>query len=147
MGISTRFSTLVNSHAVEAMKAEKLIPVLVEEIPAHDDIQPGHLYISHKYGTAMHLCACGCGEEVVTPLSPQGWTLHFNGRFSLTPSIGNFEFPCHSHYFVTDEKICWCRNNYDDTPYESRNTKKKRKGKKKKSAKIVFFQKLFQFFG
>ncbi len=28
------------------------------------------LYISIPYVTAAHKCPCGCGEEIVTPLSP-----------------------------------------------------------------------------
>jgi hypothetical protein len=29
---------------------------------------PGVIYISERYATAVHLCCCGCGYEVVTPL-------------------------------------------------------------------------------
>lgn len=128
------------------MKTKILTPVLVDEIPSTDEMQPEILYISHKYGTAVHYCACGCGEEVVTPLSPEGWTLHFNGRFSLTPSIGNFQFPCRSHYFITNEEVCWCRDNFDSVWNKSQIKKKKAKHKKKNSKK-GFFQKIFQFFG
>lgn len=40
----------------------------VEYIP--DTIEENIIYISISYSTAIHLCACGCGKEVVTPLSP-----------------------------------------------------------------------------
>ena len=47
---------------------------------------------------ASHLCACGCGETVVTPIFPKLWQLYYNGKeISLTSSIGNYEFPCQSH--------------------------------------------------
>lgn len=131
------------------MKAQKLVPVLVDEIPPSNDMQSGYLYISHKYGTAVHYCACGCGEEVVTPLSKDGWSLHFNGRFSLTPSIGNFQFPCRSHYYITNEEVCWCRDGFDlnkDRP-ETPETNKKKVKRKKKHSKIGFFRKFFQLFG
>lgn len=128
------------------MKIQTLTPVMVEEIPSADDIQSGFLYISHKYGTAAHHCACGCGEEVITPLSPEGWTLHFNGRFSLTPSIGNFQFPCGSHYFITNEEVCWCTDDFGCTESVALTKTKKAKPKKKKRKK-GFLGKIFQIFG
>jgi len=33
-----------------------------------------------EYATAVHKCACGCGKEVVTPLSPTDWKLIFDGK-------------------------------------------------------------------
>lgn len=76
----------------------------VEFIP--DILEEGVLYISIDYCTAVHKCICGCGNEVVTPLSPTDWELRFNGRtVSLSPSIGNWSFECKSHYFITQNKI------------------------------------------
>ena len=40
----------------------------VEHIPEH--VAEGVLYVSVRFGTVVHRCACGCGEEVVTPLGP-----------------------------------------------------------------------------
>jgi len=66
------------------------------------------LYVSMEYATAIHLCACGCGNKVVTPLSPADWSLRYNGEsLSLSPSIGNWNFPCRSHYWITDNRIRW----------------------------------------
>src|SRR5688572_23704888 len=66
------------------------------------------LYISITYGTAVHMCCCGCGREVVTPLSPTAWQLTFDGRtVSLYPSIGSWSLPCQSHYFITKNKVVW----------------------------------------
>lgn len=115
------------------MKDCKVNPILVEEIPPSKELQEGNIYISHKYGTAIHLCACGCGEEVVTPLSNEGWTLFFNGKFSLNPSIGNFQFPCRSHYFIINEEIRWCEKRQKEDTNSSlfKNGKKKNKNKKK----------------
>lgn len=71
-------------------------------------LEYGTLYISMHYGTAVHLCCCGCGEEVVTPFSPTDWTLRFDGeRVTLDPSIGNWSFPCQSHYWIRDNRIVW----------------------------------------
>lgn len=76
----------------------------VEFIP--EIIEEGVLYISMEYCTAVHKCICGCGNEVVTPLSPTDWDLRFNGKtISLFPSIGNWNFECRSHYWIRKSKI------------------------------------------
>jgi hypothetical protein len=75
-----------------------------------DTPQDGVVYISIKYATAIHLCCCGCRTEVITPLSPAGWSLTFDGQsISLSPSIGNWSFPCQSHYWIKHNKIQWAR--------------------------------------
>ena len=61
----------------------------VEDLP--DDVRPGVLYVSMEYGTAAHRCCCGCGEEVVTPFTPTGWKMTYDGEtVSLKPSVGNW---------------------------------------------------------
>ena len=41
--------------------------------------------------TSAHSCCCGCGEEVVAPLTPTDWKMTFDGETtSLRPSIGNW---------------------------------------------------------
>ena len=76
----------------------------VEFIP--DKVEEGILYISIEYCTTIHKCVCGCGNEVVTPLSPTDWRLSFNGKtVSLYPSIGNWNFDCQSHYWIKNNKI------------------------------------------
>lgn len=106
----------------------------VEFIP--DKIEEGVLYISTQYCTAIHKCVCGCGNEVVTPLSPTDWELTFNGKtVSLSPSIGNWNFKCKSHYFITKNKIHHARRWSDWKIEEGRNkdsSEKKKYFKKKK---------------
>lgn len=76
----------------------------VEFIP--QKIDEGILYVSIEYCTVIHKCICGCGNEVVTPLSPIDWRLTFNGKsVSLYPSIGNWSFACKSHYWIRNNKI------------------------------------------
>lgn len=87
------------------MKAKSLTPVFTESIPASPE--PGNLYISMLYETAVHLCACGCATKVVTPLGPHDWTLTFDGTVSLRPSVGNGQQPCRSHYYVRSNRIDW----------------------------------------
>ncbi|PYT79987.1 MAG: hypothetical protein DMG40_13935 [Acidobacteria bacterium] len=69
----------------------------VEYMP--DQLKDGVLYVSIPFATGAHKCCCGCGQEVVTPLSPTDWKLIFDGRsISLDPS--NWSFPCKSHYWI-----------------------------------------------
>jgi len=69
-------------------------------------LEPGVLYVSLEYATIVHSCCCGCGEEVVTPLSPTDWKMTFDGAsISLSPSIGNWNLKCRSHYFVRQGKV------------------------------------------
>lgn len=78
----------------------------VENVP--DILEDNLLYISILYETVIHKCCCGCGNEVVTPLSPTGWSLIFDGEtISLKPSIGNWNFKCKSHYWITNNKVLW----------------------------------------
>ena len=94
----------------------KITHKFVEFIP--EPIEEGVLYISIKYCTAVHKCICGCGNEVVTPLSPTDWELIFNGKtVSLSPSIGNWNFECKSHYFITRNIIRHARH-WDDLKIE-----------------------------
>jgi len=78
----------------------------VEFIP--DVLEDGVIYISTTYATASHKCCCGCGKEVVTPISPTDWQIVFDGEtVSLFPSIGNWNFACRSHYWITKNKVEW----------------------------------------
>jgi hypothetical protein len=69
-------------------------------------IEEGVVYISLEFATVTHKCCCGCGEEVVTPLSPTDWQVAFDGEsISLFPSIGNWSFPCQSHYWIEKSRV------------------------------------------
>lgn len=73
---------------------------------APETLDPGVLYVSMEFATAMHLCCCGCSREVVTPLSPTDWRLVFDGEsVSLSPSVGNWNFPCRSHYIIRNNRV------------------------------------------
>lgn len=78
----------------------------VEFIPSRLDA--GVIYVSIPYATAVHLCASGCGNKVVTPIGRDDWHLLFDGEtISLTPSIGNGEYPCRSHYWIRNDQVVW----------------------------------------
>lgn len=69
-------------------------------------LEPGVLYVSIECATAIHACCCGCGEEVVTPLTPTDWKLIFDGEtISLWPSIGNWNYVCRSHYVIERNQV------------------------------------------
>lgn len=81
------------------MRHNRLKHRFVMEMP--DKIEPGILYVSTEYGSAVHVCCCGCGEEIVTPLTPTDWKVIYDGEsISLHPSIGNWTLPCQSHYVI-----------------------------------------------
>ena len=88
------------------MKFTSITPRFVEFVP--EELEEGILYISEVHGTAIHKCCCGCGEEVVTPLTPADWHLRKQGRtVSLTPSIGNWNYACQSHYWIRKNRVEW----------------------------------------
>ena len=46
--------------------------------------------------------------EVVTPLNPAKWRLtERGGAVSLHPSVGNWSFPCQSHYWIDGNRVRW----------------------------------------
>jgi hypothetical protein len=88
------------------MKVKQFSLVRVRSIPPI--LKEGHLYVSLKFLTSCHLCPCGCGSKVVTPLGRGYWNITLK-LFSatLTPSIGNWTLPCRSHYFIKNNKVIW----------------------------------------
>lgn len=88
------------------MRRTTIIPEFVESAP--QELQDGVIYISDRFRTALHKCCCGCGREVVTPLNPAGWSYYREGRaITLKPSIGNWSFPCKSHYLIIKNEVVW----------------------------------------
>lgn len=88
------------------MKRKSIQHQFVEAIP--NRIERDTLYVSLEFATAAHLCQCGCGLEVVTPLSPTDWKMTFDGvSVSLHPSVGNWSFPCRSHYWIRGGRVQW----------------------------------------
>lgn len=87
-------------------RIETLDHHFVGSFPAQ--LEPGILYIAPEYATMSHLCCCGCGNEVVTPLSPKDWRMTFDGEsVTVHPSIGSWSLPCMSHYVIRDGRVRW----------------------------------------
>lgn len=79
------------------------------------ELEPGVLYVSEEFGTAAHLCACGCGAKIRTPLGPTEWTFYDTPTGpTLRPSVGNWQQPCKSHYIINKGKIIWAAKWSDD---------------------------------
>lgn len=73
------------------------------------ELSPGVLYVSEEFGTAAHLCPCGCRSKVRTPLGPTEWTFADSPAGpTLFPSVGNWQLECRSHYVVEEGDIIWC---------------------------------------
>ena len=85
---------------------KKLQHKFVECVPK--PLEDGILYVSIRFGIVSHNCCCGCGNEVVTNISPNGWRLTYDGEsISLYPSIGNWDFKCRSHYWIVRDEVRW----------------------------------------
>lgn len=71
-------------------------------------LMPGILYVSEEFGTAQHLCACGCGAKIRTPLGPTEWRVEeTEDGPTLRPSVGNWQQPCRSHYWIWRGQVEW----------------------------------------
>lgn len=78
----------------------------VDSVPRQRE--EGVLYISIPFSTAVHSCFCGCGLKVVTPIRPTEWHLTFDGdAVTLWPSVGNWDYPCRSHYWLRGDRVLW----------------------------------------
>ena len=78
--------------------------IRVQYIP--DVLEPGNLYVAEEFGAAVHLCACGCGAKIRTPLGPADWSLEVTRHGpSLFPSIGNWQQRCQSHYWIRHGRV------------------------------------------
>ncbi|RKD92522.1 DUF6527 family protein [Mangrovibacterium diazotrophicum] len=119
----------------------------VKTIP--DSLDSGIVYITTYYNTAVHKCMCGCGNEVVTPLSPSDWELTYNGeQISLYPSIGNWSFECQSHYWIKNNKVIWAEK-WSKRQIKARRRKQSRERSSKsctKSKPVLFWNKLISYF-
>ena len=72
------------------------------------DLSPGILYVAEQFDAVAHLCACGCGSKIRTPLGPTEWSLYqTDDGPTLWPSVGNWQQDCKSHYLITRGEVIW----------------------------------------
>jgi len=77
------------------------------------------LYVSEEFEVAGHLCPCGCGSKIITPLGINEWSLSVvEEKPTLKPSIGNWQLPCQSHYWIRKGEILWS-NKWSDEEIEA----------------------------
>lgn len=89
------------------MKIDTIRLVEVDSMPR--DLEPNILYYSERFGTASHLCACGCGAKIRTPIDINEWSIVKTEQGpTLHPSVGNWQKECKSHYYIRRGKIVWC---------------------------------------
>lgn len=94
------------------MRVTALAPLFLEQAPAA--LEHGTIYISMPFRTSVHLCCCGCGSEVWLPIRPDRYTITYDGdHVSFSPSVGNWQFACRSHYWIWKNKVIWHADRLD----------------------------------
>lgn len=119
------------------------------------EFSAGILYVSLEFGVAIHLCPCGCNSKIVTPIGPTDWKFtEYENKPTLYPSIGNWQLPCRSHYWISAGEIDWAPQWTDEQinrgwEYELERDRQyyatKDKPKSKLSKLIKVFKKLLHF--
>lgn len=95
------------------MRLTQLRHQFIDEAP--DQLEAGILYVSMPYRTTLHLCCCGCDNQVTLPLRPSAWKLTYDGdTITVSPSVGNWSFRCRSHYWIRNNQVEWAGTWTDD---------------------------------
>ena len=90
---------------LKGKRLDEIEPVFVDFIP--HQLEAGKLYISERFKMTSHLCPCGCHSVVLMPLGMEWKLTKKDGKVTLRPSVGLQDYPCKSHYYITDNKIEW----------------------------------------
>lgn len=108
LGMTCQFCNRPFRSVNKNMKTIKKVNIthkFVVFLPELQHMDESVLYVSLRYKTIGHRCLCGCGSLTITPINENGWILYVNhsdNKISLTPSIGNYNFDCQSHYIITN---------------------------------------------
>lgn len=94
---------------MKTIKKVQIEPIYVKFMPPFKEMKEEKIYISEDFGVTIHRCLCGCGNKTVLPIDciiggeDYGWKLikEKDGKISFTPSVGNSQLPCKSHYIIT----------------------------------------------
>ncbi|MQW02796.1 hypothetical protein GHK45_02820 [Sinorhizobium meliloti] len=91
-------------------------------------LEPGVLYLAEEFDVAAHLCACGCGTKVTTPLGPTEWQVtEVEAGPSVWPSIGSWQLPCRSHYVIAGGQTHWAGQWSDERIRAGREAEQRRR--------------------
>ena len=91
---------------------EPIYAMLPNEPQLEDDV----IYIVTDPQYIEYNCPCGCGNVVMIPYfstekpaDRYGWTMREGIEgVTLSPSVFSKDWPCRSHYFIQNNRICWC---------------------------------------
>ena len=73
-------------------------------------LQSEVVYINEEFEIATLLCPCGCNHKIVL-LCPDGHLVINDGGFAtVKPSIGVWDAPCRSHFFLNSGTVDWCNS-------------------------------------
>lgn len=90
------------------MRKAPIVAEYVTLLPCDIDVKEGIMYVSEEFEIGVHKCMCGCGNLTFTPFGKDGWNLiEDKGWITITPSIGNYQFKCKSHYVITNGIANW----------------------------------------
>lgn len=117
-------------------RLDLLTPRFVEFIPAEGkDLIPGIVYISMKYNTVVHRCPCGCGGLSEFTLDPIRFRIEYDGKsVTFSPSIGNSNLQCRSHYWIRGNHIQWCTPMKD---WETKAAQRRELGRAREERKAI----------
>lgn len=94
------------------------------------ELEDGVVYLNVEYELATLKCACGCGHKVVL-LCPDGHSVIDDGGYAtIYPSVGVWDAPCRSHFFVTRGQVEWYSSWSDEMIKHSMSTQRVRHEKK-----------------
>jgi hypothetical protein len=80
--------------------------IAVGKTPAN--LEPDAVYVNEDFELASLLCPCGCAHKI-TLLYPDGHTVDNDGGYAtVSPSIGVWDAPCRSHFYITRGHVDWC---------------------------------------
>lgn len=98
---------------------KKLVVEKVVSMPLN--LHKGILYVSLENQVVGHLCPCDCGNKVLIRIGEAGWRYtEVKGKVTLSPSLGNWDLPCRSHYWIRKNRIKWSGDWTDEEIEEGR---------------------------
>ncbi len=77
----------------------------VERVPK--EMEPGVVFHSEEFELAGLLCACGCGHRITLLVPDSHQVFDQGGWATVRPSIGVFDAPCRSHFFIRSGQVDW----------------------------------------
>ncbi len=77
----------------------------VERLPTA--LSDNVVYVSEEFELAALKCACGCGHQVNLLLGDGHTVNDVGGLADVSPSIGVWDAPCRSHFWIQKGNVLW----------------------------------------